>query len=943
MSDRLNTTANKRQNSDSTFKVSPFQSRGFGVQPKSDESVPATKAELWNTYQQAKQFNQNGANKSFVSIQAKLTIGQPGDKYEQEADSVADRVMAMPEPGLATSTVTKSVQTRSLQPIQKVCTDCQEDTQEESKQEGKEDQIQAKESIGQTSEITTTSSKIAEIPNDPTIQRDSPSNLPPIPNYQLTTPSLGQPQDPSSRYKLGGDLSLHLDPQFQSTMQQVQEQVTPTTIRTALSQIKLTLPPSGTPAPATNPLAMPSKPIPAAAPTVPAGNGPDKPRAADGGDIMDAILAVPAIDAAVNSLQTQASDRFTQDWHRLKTGEKIVGISSVVAIGGGLLAGVISDPAARKLALDQLNGKVLPVPKLNWLHLEINTGGDNLMLGLHVDVGQLLPSSWGFKASSPDAIGGVPEPEPLPVQRKLDSTTEGDRSNSDLEARLNSSKGSGSPLTNEIRGFMEPRFGADFSGVRVHTGTNAVQMNRDVNAQAFAHGQDIYFGEGNAPGKNALTAHELTHVVQQNTAVNLSRSIIPKSLTADAAIDLIQRDDANGGKTPQPATANWVAPFDLGVMTNSGDASAALIDIKNKLTEWKDIGYEGEMSLVFNMVERELKASYGVSHSLTTEEANRLTGVGLFANQAYQNALKNLQQAISAELDKFTGIDAQNSVDAVAEQLHQAFMDTESESKIADIRAAFDKSKELSGKVAKYVGYASKAKTIVKSAAKLDDIKKSIEGFKSNMSQASELAGLAQEVANLAGKVSQKPGGTQNDIAQLKSAFKLVDFAISKSSVPIIGQWWDGYIKPCAEIALKKLAELDRMVDESVRLNEIRLDEWWSASVSGAKAPSITDSGLNGLTLKKYFVGGQQMLDFMWSLFRGKGAERVPADIEDTFIKYRAQFNTGQEATNQIETDVHWYDPTSWVGRTKSPNLLSWVNKNKETVWAMLYGRLPHP
>jgi len=62
---------------------------------------------------------------------------------------------------------------------------------------------------------------------------------------------------------------------------------------------------------------------------------------------------------------------------------------------------------------------------------------------------------------------------------------------------------------------MEPRFGADFSQVRVHTGSEAVQMNRDLNAQAFTHKQDVYFSAGKAPAKDALTAHELTHVVQQ--------------------------------------------------------------------------------------------------------------------------------------------------------------------------------------------------------------------------------------------------------------------------------------------------------------------------------------------------------------------------------------------------------------------------------------------
>jgi hypothetical protein len=68
---------------------------------------------------------------------------------------------------------------------------------------------------------------------------------------------------------------------------------------------------------------------------------------------------------------------------------------------------------------------------------------------------------------------------------------------------------------------MEPRFGADFSSVRVHTGTEAVQMNRELGAQAFAHGSNVYFGEGKSPGNNELTAHELTHVVQQGAAPDI--------------------------------------------------------------------------------------------------------------------------------------------------------------------------------------------------------------------------------------------------------------------------------------------------------------------------------------------------------------------------------------------------------------------------------------
>lgn len=92
---------------------------------------------------------------------------------------------------------------------------------------------------------------------------------------------------------------------------------------------------------------------------------------------------------------------------------------------------------------------------------------------------------------------------------------------SSLESRLSSSKGGGTPLTNEVRSFMEPRFGFNFKDVRTHTGTEAVQMNRELGAQAFTHGNHVYFGASKAPAQDDLTAHELTHVVQQTGGVQM--------------------------------------------------------------------------------------------------------------------------------------------------------------------------------------------------------------------------------------------------------------------------------------------------------------------------------------------------------------------------------------------------------------------------------------
>jgi hypothetical protein len=104
-----------------------------------------------------------------------------------------------------------------------------------------------------------------------------------------------------------------------------------------------------------------------------------------------------------------------------------------------------------------------------------------------------------------------------------------------FEQQLAASQGGGSPLPADVRSFMEPRFGADFSGVRIHTGGDAVQLNREVSAQAFTHGTDIYLGAGksdlgSAQGKQLL-AHELTHVVQQGGSTIRQAQAVQRSVT----------------------------------------------------------------------------------------------------------------------------------------------------------------------------------------------------------------------------------------------------------------------------------------------------------------------------------------------------------------------------------------------------------------------------
>jgi hypothetical protein len=71
----------------------------------------------------------------------------------------------------------------------------------------------------------------------------------------------------------------------------------------------------------------------------------------------------------------------------------------------------------------------------------------------------------------------------------------------------------GKALDADTRGFFEPRFGHDFSRVRVHSGSTAAESANSINAQAYTVGNHLVFGGGQG-GRHLLT-HELAHVAQQ--------------------------------------------------------------------------------------------------------------------------------------------------------------------------------------------------------------------------------------------------------------------------------------------------------------------------------------------------------------------------------------------------------------------------------------------
>ncbi len=128
------------------------------------------------------------------------------------------------------------------------------------------------------------------------------------------------------------------------------------------------------------------------------------------------------------------------------------------------------------------------------------------------------------------------EPKQETVQPKVGYSRSATFTNS-LAANIQALHGGGSPLPRATRTFFEPRFGADFSHVRVHDGTMAQEASEALKARAFTHGSDIYFAGGESPADHGLMAHELTHVVQQGGAARRpTKGSVPSLSRATASV-----------------------------------------------------------------------------------------------------------------------------------------------------------------------------------------------------------------------------------------------------------------------------------------------------------------------------------------------------------------------------------------------------------------------
>jgi hypothetical protein len=188
----------------------------------------------------------------------------------------------------------------------------------------------------------------------------------------------------------------------------------------------------------------------------------------------------------------------------------------------------------------------------------------------------------------------TPESEPIqraiaeedkPIQRKGKETP---HVSSSTAATIRS-PGAGSSIPAGVRHQIEPHVGANLSGVRVHSGTDAHRAAASINALAFTYGNNIFLSRGESCSNVGLMAHEATHVVQQGSAPIIQRQ--PKCADCETEqpvqtqllqrqplaqqIETVQAKAVPGTTTPQPTASPAIASPTPGTPSASSAKSSA--------------------------------------------------------------------------------------------------------------------------------------------------------------------------------------------------------------------------------------------------------------------------------------------------------------------------------------------------------------------------------
>lgn len=341
-----------------------------------------------------------------------------------------------------------------------------------------------------------------------------------------------------------------------------------------------------------------------------------------------------------------------------------------------------------------------------------------------------------FRSEGPPAggmeryhVSAVDDPEEIRAERTADqvmgggifreaggSGAEGGMGLEGGEAQLPSADlvGPGSALPAGLQESMGAAMGADFSGVRVHTGAGADRANRSLSARAFTQGQDVYFraGEYDPASREGqhLIAHELAHVADGTEG--LHRDPTTSGSTAQPA--------AGSGNSNQTPAQGQGPAYTVEELENQVEDTKATIIDRNKALESLLQLPQTELASKAGEINN-LKTSMGEiknsSLSLVQKITNKLGAGGLEERQKrrLEHRIEEIYQLIEKkvepmmkELEKLTGHAAEEDdapmPDAVKDMVTSPYFDAFLRA-VKDLRSAagegFGKAEEAASEQAK--------------------------------------------------------------------------------------------------------------------------------------------------------------------------------------------------------------------------------------------------
>jgi hypothetical protein len=181
-----------------------------------------------------------------------------------------------------------------------------------------------------------------------------------------------------------------------------------------------------------------------------------------------------------------------------------------------------------------------------------------------------------MRAPEPEAKGEVEvprQPATPAVQKKpvtpglqlKEESGAAPTADADVQSAIARKSTSGQPMAPDVRAFMESRFNADFSNVRIHSDAESAGISNQLGARAFTHRNHLFFSHaqyqpGTGEGKQLL-AHELTHTIQQGAAPQ--RNPQESAVSVNASAPPIQRLGVQDALDYFADKANWIPGFRL--------------------------------------------------------------------------------------------------------------------------------------------------------------------------------------------------------------------------------------------------------------------------------------------------------------------------------------------------------------------------------------------